>query len=852
MKKLVAFIIILGASLGLKAQTTLSAGDLVFIHYNSIGSISGTIAFISRVPISSGTSINVTNRQWVSSGQNTSFQSTQSDQGTISILFNEDVAIGQVISVTFQVNTSSPTVSSTVGTATFSGNKFDFGQKTGSNNLGQIWVYQGTDSSPAFIAGLSWKGTPNPVPSGLVFTSGSTQNSFDLNINGSSDKCGCWTQYSDPTNNTTASSTVNFSSTLNNSFYNRSTWIFATSNSTNATLGINPCSPSQVFNFIESSLVFAKYRFGKTLNQWDAYSYSTNSWTANVTAPNWTSDTRDKEVILYQNVELGTFNAASPASTTYECSALTLVDSVNNNVTLTLTAGNILRPYYGVTMTDKNSGTAGSPSILLKSAPDNAGKVHYAQVAPTAAPLNGTYTYDLYISKAGWHHLTSPIQSTLQGVNPVTQGAASLFAFDYTGATTGFPNVFHWIGDDNTGTFWDTVRGNYNFHDRSYAINFAANQVPVVLRVSGAARVSDQDAQSQENALFGTGSSSSPGWGAPGWTTGITYNGWNFYGNPYMSFISTRKNKTYHGTAQSDLSSSVYVWQPMRNNLSNGQNYYTHNGSTGDQQAILIPPFQAFFMQNTGTATGSNGFIRSKKMRVALGSTDSSISRKASGLNEEYALSLLPPGMNDPERIYLDQAAEMNTWGKSVKHDSPYSGNANEVFAILYDSTLYKIKRTPLLLEDSVRVPVVVSFKGHGGLFTMNNHYLGSSYTSFIVDHKTGQRTDLTNQSYSFVNDTIYPSVRFTWVLSKNSVGIDDSPSNHGFTFRQSSSAIQFLGTMENQIHSIDIYSINGLHLHSQTGIVQQEVTVSTAALPPGVYLAKINQSATIKFSVVR
>ncbi len=840
-------------------QTALSAGDLVFIHYNSIGSISGSLAFISRVPIHTGTTVHITNRQWVTTGNGSSavdgFQTTQSDQGTISILFTEDVAIGQVVTVNFQVNTTNPTVSSSFGSVSFSGNQFDFGQNTGSNNLGQVWVYQGTAATPTFITGLSWKGTPNPRPSSMVFTSGATQTAFDLDINGNSEKCGCWTQYSNPSNNTTAANNVNFSSTLNNSFYNRSVWIFATSNSTNSTLGINPCTPSQIYTYLETNVVFAKYRYGRTANQWDAFSFSTNSWTSNVTAPNWTSDTRDKEVILYQSLELGTFNAAAPSSTNYECAVLTLKDSVNQDVTLTLTAGNILSPYYAVSMNDLNPGTAGSPKIHLKSAPDNTGKKHYAQIAPTSSTLNGTYVYDVYIAKSGWHHLTSPIQSTLAQVTPVTQGAASLFAFDYTGATTGFPNVFHWIGDDANGTFWDTVRGNYSFHDRSYAINFAANQVPIILRVSGPIRVSDQDAQTQESALYGQGASSSPGWGAPGWTTGITYSGWNFYGNPYLSFISTRRNKTYYGTSQSSLSSSIYVWQPMRNNQSNGQNYYTHNGSTGDLQAVMIPPFQGFFMQNTGIATSTSGIIHGKKVRVEYGSTDSTISRKASNSIEEYALSLFPPNASDPERIYLDQSPEMNSWEKSVKHDAPYSGNANEVFAILYDSTLYKIKRSPLITSDSVRIPVVVSFKGHGTSFSLENHLAGSQYTSLIIDHKTGQRQELTNQGYTFVNDTTYSTSRFTWVLKKNSMSDSDLETlDAQYRMKQSKAEVTFAaGPNAALIRSVSIYSVNGLEMISKKFAPNQEVTISTSNLPSGVYFAKLNEGATVlKFIIAQ
>ena len=848
-------------SLAMLGQTTLGAGDLVFIHYNSVGTITGSLSLMSRVPILSGTSIDITNRQWVTTGSGPSavdgFQTTQSNQGTISLLFTENVSIGQVVKLDFQVNTANPTVSSSIGSVSFLGNKFDFGQHTGSNNLGQAWIYQGSAATPTFITGLSWKGTPNPRPSTMIFTAGATQTAFDLDINGNSEKCGCWTQYTDPTNNTTAASSVNFSSTLNNSFYNRSVWIFATSNSINATLGINPCSPSPIYTYLESNVVFTKYRFGRTANQWDAYSYSTNSWTANVTAPNWTSDTRDKEVILYQNLELGTFNAGSPSQATYEVAVLTLVDSVNtsgtinNNVTLTLTAGNVLHPYYGVSMVDKNTGTAGSPSLHLKSAAGTNTKIYYAQIAPTSAQLNGTYTYDVYIAKSGWHHLTSPIHSTLQEVTPVTQGAGSLFAFDYTGGTTGFPNVFHWIGDDPNNTFWDTVRGSYNFHDRAYAINFAANQVPVILRVTGAAQISDQNLQSQETALFGTGVSSSPGWGAPGWTSGITYNGWNFYGNPFLSFASSRLIKTYYGSIQGNIASSVYVWQPMKNNLSNGQNYYTHNGSTGDKEAIHLPPFQAFFMQNPGTASGSGGLVRGKKMRLSNGSSDSSITRKTQNSTEEYALSLLAPGMTEAERIYLDPNPEMAQWAKSLKNDAPFSGNANAVFALIFDSTLYKIKRTPVLSEDSVLVPLVVSYSDHGGIFTIANYYSGNGYTSYLVDKKTGQRQELTNQNYTFVNDTTFLDSRFTWVLKSNSLGTGSSLDEPKlFEYRQSGTSVNLVALGSENIELFDLFSLTGSLVASHSGYSNREVTFDASHIPPGVYFATINERFTVKILI--
>ncbi len=830
------------------AATTLSSGDLVLIHYNSLGSTTNSLAFVSRVFIEAGTQIHITNRTVSSTAG--AFSTATSNQGTISLLFNEDLSIGQVFTVSFAVGVSNPTVASNFGTVSFSGNEFDFGH---TSDIENIWVYQGTStaatSASSFITAVSWKTAPSTKPSSIVFASGSTQNAIALGINGQSEKCGCWTQYTTVTDNTTAMTSVVFSNTLNLTFYKLAQWIFSTSNSTNSTLNINPCSPTNVYTYLNSNIAFTKYRYGRTLNQWEAYSYGTSTWT-NVSAPNWTTDTRDKEVILFQNLELGTFNAGAPTQSTYECAILTLVDSVNNNVTLTLTAGNVLRPYYGVSMVDKNTGTAGSPSLHLKSAAGTNTKIYYAQIAPTSASLNGTYTYDVYIAKAGWHHLTSPIQSTLQAVTPITQGASSLFAFDYTGGATGFPNVFHWIGDDNSGTFWDTVRGSYNFHDRAYAINFAANQVPVILRVTGAARISDQDLRSQETALFGTGVSSSPGWGAPGWTTGITYNGWNFYGNPYLSFASTRLIQTNYGSSQGNLASSVYVWQPMKNNLSNGQNYYTHNGSTGDKEAIHLPPFQAFFMQNQGTSSGSGGLVRGKKMRLTNGSADSSITRKTQNSSEEYALSLLAPGMTDAERIYLDPNPEMALWSKSLKNDAPFSGNANAVFALIFDSTLYKIKRTPVLSEDSVLIPLVVSYATHGGIFTIGNYYSGNGYTSYLVDKKTGQRQDLTNQNYTFVNDTTFLDSRFTWVLKRNSLGIGSKFGDPTlFEYRQSGSSVNLVALGSENIELFDLFSLTGSVIASHSGY-SREVTFDASHIPPGIYFAKINERFTFKILI--
>ncbi len=833
------------------AATTLSSGDLVLIHYNALGSATNSLAFVSRVFIEAGTQIHITNRTVSSTAG--AFSTATSKQGTISLTFTEDLSIGQVFTVSFAVAVNNPTVSSTFGSVSFSGNQFDFGHTSG---IKDIWIYQGSSSAAtsasSFITAVSWKTEPAMIPSSIVYTVGSTQNAIALNINGQSEKCGCWTQYTTVTNNTTAMTSVIFSNTLDLTFYRLAQWIFSTAaNGINTTLNIDPCSPTNVYTFLNTNIAFVKYRYGKTPNQWDGYSYGTSSWTTNVTAPNWTTDTRDKEVILYQSLELGTFNAGAPAQSTYECAVLTLVDSVNNNVTLTLTAGNVLRPYYGVSMVDKNTGTAGSPSLHLKSAAGTNAKIYYAQIAPTSASLNGTYTYDVYIAKAGWHHLTSPIQSTLQAVTPVTQGAGSLFAFDYTGGTTGFPNVFHWIGDDISGTFWDTVRGSYNFHDRAYAINFAANQVPVILRVTGAARISDQDLQSQETALFGTGASSSPGWGAPGWTSGITYNGWNFYGNPFLSFASTRLIQTHYGSSQSNLASSVYVWQPMKNNLSNGQNYYTHNGSSGDKEAIHLPPFQAFFMQNQGTASGSGGLVLGKKMRFTNGSADSSITRKTQNSSEEYALSLLAPGMTEAERIYLDPNPEMAQWSKSLKNDAPFSGNANAVFALIFDSTLYKIKRTPVLSEDSVLVPLVVSYSDHGGIFTIANYYCGNGYTSYLVDKKTGQRQELTNQNYTFVNDTTFLDSRFTWVLKSNSLGTGSSLDEPKlFEYRQSGTSVNLVALGSENIELFDLFSLTGSLVASHSGYSNREVSFHASHLSPGVYFATINERFTVKILI--
>jgi hypothetical protein len=425
------------------------------------------------------------------------------------------------------------------------------------------------------------------------------------------------------------------------------------------------------------------------------------------------------------------------------------------------------------------SSSSGSPKIKLSSALGNDGNKYFAQIAPTAADLNGTYEYELLITKPGWHHFYSPISSQLAdvGISPQT-GSSTTFEFDASGSDLGFRNIYSWDPLYTNSSFWQPVSSTFDLSSLPTTVYFRGTDVPVKLIISGTKAVIDQNSQTVNGAgYYNVGTTTSPGYGAPGWQTSSEA-GWNFYGNPFLSYISTASLVSNYSSTMSALDLNVYAWQPNRVTINGNTNYYVSNGTTGDNAAKHIPPFQGIFMRRPSGANGSTdpgGFVVGKKYRVA-GLHYSSVIFKGATSGNSLALSLSKPQWTDVLSTYLDVFPDTSSQYYLNRRKAPFSGSFTEAFAISSDSSFWSILPVRAHeLADSLSIPVMAAVADHGSVVCISNHEdFNSDYQSILIDHYTQTRHNLNNGTYSFVNDTTQQTVRFTWVLKPQQLTLSD------------------------------------------------------------------------------
>jgi hypothetical protein len=416
------------------------------------------------------------------------------------------------------------------------------------------------------------------------------------------------------------------------------------------------------------------------------------------------------------------FNAAAPDAGTVEFARLRIVDrgaQGGNNVTLTLNPGIVILLHNRVSMEDSNTtavtGT-GKPKMHLLSqtitSGASSGQVYYAQIAPSTAVLNGTYKYSLEINQSGWHHLYSPIKTSLGSVQFIPGAGKTQYSFDYITEPTSLAqgrNVYRWDAGNTSGSFWQPVTASDSLSREPHTIyiNPNGNHVPMTMVVEGPLRYPDPAQSRQLPAVYSsTGLQQSTAGYYSIWLGG-TKTGWNFYGNPYLNYIDVAALKNNYSTTMSGLSNTVYTWDPTKGGQLNSTNYYTHNGQNGDVQAQSISPFQGFFMQNIASATSTNGFMVSKKYRAH--GTFNSVKRKTN--STEFALTLSEVGSNYTQKVYLSENPALLQTGLDDKNDAAAAGGGDCAFGVIASNRLFTIKSVPSIADSSVHTLAVISRK---------------------------------------------------------------------------------------------------------------------------------------------
>jgi hypothetical protein len=823
MRKFFVVLCVLFAGFHLGAQTTLSAGDVVFLGYNAIGSNAGAPNYLSmlvRKPIDAGTTIYLTNQNWNSTNSSFNTPISGGKQGTIKLVFDEAVSIGQIVEILF--STASTYLKSTAGTASYNaGSSFDFDPNS---NYDEVYVYQYA-SGYTFLSGIAWSNTApsSGLPPGIVY-SGSSQNAFHNGTNGNNLKCGVWTP-------TSPSSTISFNAALSDSFYKLADWEFVSSNTLSN--GYCPCNPDSVgtgitnlYAVVESQIVFDKYLYNG-LGVWKQHNGT--AWVPLVGGPDWSTNTRVKEVTVRKTLTLG----SAGGSTVFESARLNIEDTVGNDgVEVIVESGNHMKIHYALSFEDGNAGS--KPGIHLKSSVSGS-QTYYATLAPTSALLDdadGVFTYDLVVTKPGWHHFQSPISSTFNDI------AVPSGSFSFVAGAVGTGNFFSW---DASTAQWTAATTAEDFSSKPYTILFGASEVPSTLRVSGPLSNPNQDAVTNLAATYFNPSSNG---NVPGWTADGD-DGWNFYGNPYLSPLATESllgifasNGNGQSNKMSGLDNKVYVWQPDNtvSNLTTDYRYRSFDGTThaGDAGATYLPPFQAFFMR-APSVSSANGFTKSKKYRSTAALTSSnSIQNKTTSATDQFALTLEKITSGEHSSIYTAPSGKQRTVDLSC---DILAGMYKETgLAFAYDSMLFAVKYWPIPQEDTSSIPVLVSHPIQGETFKLTS----SDPNTFLLDKALNVLHSFQQGDYTFSHQTAYnASPRFTWIFAGNAtVGLEEElwqPEQVVVSYGEG--WVKFSYSEEVDYSIVDMQGKTLQSGHIQNG----EYTLETVSMPTGLYTIMSN-----------
>ncbi len=785
-----------------ESLASVGVGDIVFISYmrESSSPNEGFFTMLARKEIPAGTVLVLSNYYYSLVSGNQTFSSTKTVSGgggatytaagEITITLSENLSLGQTFQVSFDNTGNNNT--STVGTVSSVG-ELDFAPtKEGM----VVWLYEKSGSAKTAITGLMradkdgsvYYSDLHQLPPGIIWTSlpnhnssysgwhGANATALNVNESNSSVKCGTWNPYTTPTGITLKSS-QDFTANLELTFYDVDEWVEGNSNTVNA------CSQSDVQSkvcdgYLATYISFDKYRYGYIANTWQQYSTGSGWQTmTSPSSPDWSTTTSSKEVWIYQNLTLGSFNSNSPSSTVYECGKLAIRDKVNDEVTLTVQTGNVLKVNHSIQMTDSLIGN-GPPKIHLKSSisTEPTPRVYHSTIQPTTAQLLGTYKVEKYINDPEWHHFQSPVITKLNDVH-FTLGASTTFAFDYTGSlpTRGYKNVYWWDADNSSEVFWQPVMsstGEDYFSDRGYTIYFESGDVPTIMTVTGTIKHLDPDSVAVLPAEFKSVSVTSPGQGAPQWTTSDKA-GWNFYGNPSLAYIKYADLIANYGGStklMSGLNNAVYVWDPNRGGINSTSNYVVNDGLTSNE-ASYIEPFQAFFLRTVSASANSNGFVRSKRYQSV-----SAVAATVSNKNyHEFALELRPGLVGNPQKIYAIPSQQGNVILKDAYKDAAFSGSNDDFFCLFSDSSWYSIKHVPETF-DTLRLQVgALNPQPQIMMEIRKSPFFPTDYGVFLVDKMLGVYHNLSTP-YIFQNDLNYTGNRFEWLTIPNGhVGLSEA-----------------------------------------------------------------------------
>ena len=450
---------------------------------------------------------------------------------------------------------------------------------------------------------------------------------------------------------------------------------------------------------------------------------------------------------------------------------------------------------YSTTNVTIPTGLANYPTILSRGAKcDN---IRLASDASgDATLLDNTYlsvsgfaVVDRYIPKyvgnAGWHLLSSPVDSEDIQSGFVDDPPAANDDFFYFDETTNY-----WVNSKNDAGAWSNTFDTQFVVGKGYLIACSNNEDKMYLGNFNTAAVSPT----------------------------VTYTagqgeGWNLVGNPYPSAIDWDDASW----TKTNISGSVYVYDGAA-----GQ-YISWNGTTGSLTDGVIPQMNGFFVE----ATGSSPALTIPLSARLHGGTPFYKNEK-SFLKDHLIMEVTGNGFSDRTYIHFRNDAT-NSWDKDL---DAYKLTGIEEAPQLYsfiDNISASINSNPFNeQQEEVYLGMETNTNGNYTLSAKGIETFNSDVEITLIDLKDETTQDLrTNPSYQFYASSQDITKRFELVFNHLSFDIDDYKNQDDIRIYAIRQQI-FIEFNIPKTATVELFNLNGQLLFSGKYNPSNIITINT------------------------
>lgn len=411
----------------------------------------------------------------------------------------------------------------------------------------------------------------------------------------------------------------------------------------------------------------------------------------------------------------------------------------------------------------------------------------------------GTMTMKRYISKNGWHYISSPVSNCQS--NTLTNSAL----YSYNETTSSWSP----IGLNQTLT-------NMAGYDVYYQSNTTAS-------FSG---------------TFNTGTFSN---------TNLTssVDGWNFVGNPYPSYIDWDASS---GWTKTNIENAIYMWDEAKNT------YVSYVDGVGSHSDVdnLIAPTQGFWVK---TQAGKTGTLKMNN-NVRTHATSSFRSNS----NEKNIIHLQVSGEKYTDQTSIafktgsdDYFDPTNDARKLFAEGS----NGPQLFTSTIDNYQLSINSLPDFYEkEIIPLGVTIGISGTYEISISDSSEFDKNIAIYLEDHFTGEIVNLWQSSYTFdavnTDDPNRFTIHFVKPVSINTTTSIEGEQNQEIKIYSTGKYVTCENIPSNAI--INVYDVMGKQVFAST--TQNATTfyqVNLNAQTSGTYIVKItseNESKTEKVAI--